>query len=148
MMSRTPVEIADEVSRKRSIIFAVAAAAFLLIQVVARPYFLHAGAQVTGVQRTMWAVNAAVLLLCLGTGGGLLNNSQIRMLVNDEVSRGNYRQAVTAGFWVAMIAGLGLYVVDAAGLGAREAVYVIVTAGVSVSCLAFAWLEHRAHRDG
>jgi protein-S-isoprenylcysteine O-methyltransferase Ste14 len=147
-MSRTPVEIADEVSRKRSIIFAVAAIAFLLIQVVARPYFLHAGAQVSDVQRTMWAVNAGVLLLCLATGGGLLNSSQIRMLVNDEVSRANYRKAVTAGFWVAMIAALGLYAVNPPDLTARQAVYLIVTASVAASCLGFAWLEHRAHRDG
>ncbi len=146
-MSRTPVEIADDVSRKRAIILAVAAVAFLVIQVVARPFFVAAGAQVTGVQRTLWAVNAAVLLAILATGGGLLNSSRIRALVNDDVSRSNYRKAVAAGFWVAMLAAMGLYVANVASQTARDAVYLIVSASVVVSSLAFAWLEHRAHRD-
>ena len=45
----------------------------------------------------------------LATGGGLLNNRQIRVLVNDEVSRSNYRTSVVAGYWVAMTAAMAVY---------------------------------------
>ena len=149
MQFETPVEIADRYSRKRAIIVAIGTLAFLGIHVALSPFF----AQGPGTARyattgTMWAINAALLLAVLATGGGFLNSTQIRSLVNDEVSRSNYRTAVVAGYWVAMAAAMGLYVVPRFNtVTAREAVYVVVTSSVVVALLTFSYLEYRAHRD-
>src|ERR671937_2939070 len=109
MTSKTPVEIADRMSRKRAVLVAVAALVFLAAQVVSRPFFGAAGDTAHRAKIDAWAVNAVALLVLLATGGGLLNRRQIRALVNDEVARSNYRTAVVAGYWVAMTTAMALY---------------------------------------
>lgn len=149
MKSNNPVEIADRYSRKRTILVAFAALTFTVIHLAVRSPFVdgsltadYANAEV------MWAVNAFALLLLLATGGGLLNRPEIRFLVNDEVARENYRSAVGAGYWAAMTTAMGLFVAPGAErFTARDAVFLIVTAGVGMALLAFAYLEHRAHLD-
>jgi hypothetical protein len=148
MQSKTPVEIADQYSRKRAAGVAAAAIVFLAIQVLARPFFIAGSETAHHVQIDLWAVTAVVLLLLLATGGGLLNSRQIRSLVNDDVAHANYRTAVLAGYWVAMTTALGLYVFPRfASLTVREGVYLVVTPSIVVALLAFAYLESRAHRD-
>ena len=150
MQSKTPVEIADHMSRKRAVIVAAAALVFFAAQVVSRPFF-GGTAPPDAAHRARvdaWAVNAVALLALLATGGGLLNRRQIRALINDEVSRSNYRTAVVAGFWVAMATAMGLYVASTfRSFTAAEAIYVIVTASIVVALLTFSYLERRAHRD-
>jgi hypothetical protein len=149
MSSKSPVELADRISRKRAIVFAIAALAFLLIHVVFRSTLLQ-GAPTARYLRmeVMWAINAVILLLALATGGGLLNNTRIRALVNDEVARINYRSSVIAGFWAAMVVAFALYVLTGfRDVGARDAINAIVTSSVLVALFAFSWLEYRAHRD-
>lgn len=149
MQSPTPVEIADRLSRQRAIGAAVAAAAFLIVQLVARPFFLGGREPTRGVAVPFWAINAGALLLLLATRGGLLHSRKVQALVDDEITRANYRSAVLAGYWVAMLVAMGLYIF--AGFDrfdAREAVYVIVTPSISVALLVFAWLEWRALGDG
>jgi len=147
MSSKSPVEIADQVSRKRAFLVAAAAVVFLS-HVVARP-FLAGGLDTAHHARTdLWAINAVLLLAILATGGFLLNSRKVRVLLNDEVARSNYRTAVVAGFWVAMTASMGLFVVPAfQGLVAREAVYIIVSSSLVAALLTFSLLEYRAHRD-
>jgi hypothetical protein len=149
MQSKSPVEIADRMSRTRALIVAIATFVFLAIQFLTRPFFGTDPESASHLTRqVMWAVNAGVLLLLLGTGGGLLNNRQIRALINDEVSRANYRTSAVTGFWVAMATAFAVYLVPAfESFTARETIYVVVTATVVVSLLLFAYLEHRAHRD-
>lgn len=145
--SKSPVEIADIRSRKRAILIGVGTLVFLLGQLLP----LLAGDRATAMiltREVLWTVNAIVLLLILATGGGLLNRGDVRALINDEVSRSNYRASAIAGFWVAMVTALGLYLLPAAqDLTARETAYFIVTFSVIVASLAFSWLELRAHRD-
>jgi len=149
MQSKSIVDRADEISRKRAIAVAIAAAVFLIIQVVTRPVFNNepeTGAHLSRI--IMWAVNAVALLLLLYTGGGLANKSEIRALVNDEVTRAHSKSAVGIGYWVAMIVAMALY--GFAGdnnFTAREAIYLIVTPSVAIALLTFSWLELRAHRD-
>jgi len=148
MESRTPVDIADRMSRRRAIGVAIAAIVFLLIQFVTRPVFISGPHSAPSAKIDMWAVNAIVLLLLLATGGGLLNRRKIQALINDEVSRANYRTSVIAGFWVAMAGAMALYVVPRfATFSGREVIYLIVTATLGVALLTFSWLEHRAHGD-
>jgi hypothetical protein len=148
MESRSPVEIADQVSRRRAIGVAVVAIVFLGTQFITRPFFVSGANTVPTTRIDMWAINAIILLLLLATGGGLLNKRKIQELVNDEVSRSNYKRAVVAGYWVGMVSAMSIYLVPALGVGtAREAVHFIVTQSIGVALLTFAFLEHRAHSD-
>lgn len=149
MQSSSPVEIADQASRRRAIIVAVAAGLFLLIQVMFRPLFSDGPETMSIARHVTWAINAVLLMLILLTGGGLAQKSEIRALVNDEVSRSNSRSAVVVGFWIAMIVAMLIYAFAGdSTLAVRGAVYLIVTPSVSLALLAFSWLELRAHRDG
>jgi hypothetical protein len=144
MQSRSNVEIADRISRNRAVGAAAAAGIFLFIQVLLRPFFVG-GPQSS---LTMWAINAVALLLLLTGRGGFGFGKDVRALVNDEVSRANYKTAVNVGFWVAMIIAMTLYVLAADPRHtAREAVYYIVTPSVAVALLTASWLELRAHRN-
>ena len=146
MTQPTPVEIADRKSRKRAGLLAIAALVFLA-HVIVRPLLEMTATGGTSVD--FWAINAALLLAVLATGGGgLLNRSEIRALMYDEVSRANQKTAVVAGYWAAMATAMGLLAWPGSqGLSARTAVYVIVSSGIVVALLAFSGLEYRAHRD-
>jgi len=141
MDTRSPVEIADRLSRKRAILIAGTAVAFVVAQFLAT--LAHTG------QPALWTwCWSMLLLLLMATGGGLLHQTKIRALMNDEVARDHHRTAVGAGFWAAMVAGLVFYWVP--GLdrySARAAIQLIVTLGVITALLVFAYLELRAHRD-
>ena len=149
MQSGNAVEIADRNSRARAYVMAAAGIAFLLIYVVFRSYVFNGpetAAHLT--RRVMWVVNVVVLLLGLATGGGLLNNRQIRALVNDEVSQSNYRTSIILGFWVAMFTALVLYVFpNLLEYIGGDSLLNTVTFSVAVAVLKFAYLELRAHRD-
>jgi MFS family permease len=146
MQTKTPVEIADIYSRKRAILMAVAATAFVAVQVIAPPFF--GSGPDKGPLRVTWVITAVLLLLGLATGGGLMNGRRIRSLVNDEVARDNYRTAIGAGFWVAMSLAIGLYAFPVVNtFSGRATVFVILTPTIVVALLTFAWLEYRAHRD-
>ena len=149
MQSKSPVELADQVSRKRAILVAVAAGFFLIIQIITRPVFNAEPETAVHLSRViMWAVNAAALLLLLFTGGGLFQRKEIRTLVNDEVTRTHSRSAVVVGYWTSMVIAMALYALAGdEGLTAREAIYLIVTPSVCLALLVFSWLELRAHRD-
>lgn len=149
MESRDLVEIADKNSRKRAIIVAAGAIVFVAGQLLGGPAFRdNADPSLYSARNIMWSVNVILLLAFLATGGGLLNNPQIRALVNDEVSRANYRASVIIGFWTAMISALVLYLVPAfAWMNAKQSLYSVLTLSVAITSLAFAYLELRAHRD-
>ena len=148
MQSQSPVEIADRLSRRRAIGVAIAAAVFLAIQPLARPFFIAGSETASPIRARFWAINAIVLLVLLATRGGLIYGRRVRSLVNDDVTRGNYRTAVTAGFWVAMAIAMGVFVgAGFNGFTARETVYVIVTPSVAAALLLFSYLERRALRD-
>ena len=141
------VEIADRRSRKRAVVFTLATLVFLFVQFLTRPSF-GAGPSSHGWRLYAWVVNAALLLLCLSTGGGILGGTRIRALINDEVSQSNYRTACIAGFWVAMVAGLTTYVVPALqSLTGQQVVYIVVALSTSTAMLVFAGMEFRAHAD-
>jgi len=145
MHSKSSVEIADRMSRRRAVGVAIAAAVFVAVQ-IARPFFLRAGATDTHVQTWMWGVNSIALLLLLATGGGLVHNRHLTALVRDEVSRSHYRSAVAIGYWTAMATAMCLYVLASyRTVTGREAVYFVVSISVAAALFAFSFLELRAH---
>ena len=149
MEPRTTVEIADRNSRRRAVIVATGAIVFVIGQVMGRTEFRDTTDTGLYLSRSiMWTVNVILLLAFLATGGGLLTRREIRELVNDEVSRLNYKTSVVAGFWVAMTTALGIYLIPGLDhLSGRQAVYVVITSSVAVASIAFSYLELRAHRD-
>jgi hypothetical protein len=146
MSSSNPIELADRISRRRPIGIAIAALYFLAIQPLVHP----AGGFVTGNARALtWAVNAGLLLLLLLPATGFIWGRRVRELLHDDVSRLHARSAMAGGFWIAMVAALGVFSLPAAdGLTAREALYLVVTPTTVGALLLFAWREWRAHRDG
>jgi hypothetical protein len=147
MSPESLVEVADRKSRLRAVLFAVATIVFLFVQVITRPAF-STGSYAHGWRMYAWAVNAAVLLLLLGGGGGFMNRAPLRALLNDEVAQSHYRTACKAGFWIAMLCGLVLYVVPAfASFTGHQVSYVVVSLGTVTALLTFAWLEYRSHGD-
>jgi len=149
MQSGTPVEIADRNSRVRAILIAFGTIVFVIGQLMARTEFRNQTDTANYLSRsTMWTVNVILLLAFLVTGGGLFTNREIRALVNDEVSRMNYKTSVFAGFWVAMTTALAIYLIPPLEhFTGRQAVYVVVTSSVAVASIVFSYLELRAHRD-
>jgi MFS family permease len=150
MESKEMVELADRVSRKRATGTAVAAGAFLLIQLIARPFFSSMGSvDARAADVWMWSANAIALLIGLATGGRLAQRREVRALVNDEVSRQHHKTAMMIGYWVAMVTAMALYFIPAArDLNARETVYLIVTPSAGIPLLVFSWLEFRSLRNG
>jgi hypothetical protein len=147
MQSKSPVEIADQFSRKRVTLVAVVTLVFLGTQLIAGPFW-GATRGTPYISEIGWAVNAVALLLMLAIGSGLLRNRRIRSLVDDEVSRHNRVMGIVAGYWVAMAIAIGLYVTaDLRPFTTREALYLVVTPSVGVALLTFCYLEWRAHRD-
>ena len=147
MQSKSPVEIADMLSRRRAWCVAAAAAAFLIVQGITRPFF---GNEVTSSHTTTisWGINAGALLLFLVLGGGWGYGREVRLLVNDEVSRQNHYRAVWIGYWIAMVIAMTIYAIGSRFMmTSRETVYVIVTPSVGFALLAFSYFEFRAHRD-
>ena len=140
------VEVADRYSRKRAIFALWAALVFLGIQLVVRPRPFVNGTPATAVD--WWAVDALVLLAVLATGGGVLNSRRIRALMNDDLARAHLSTAVRVGYWVTMVLGIALYLGPwFANLTGRQAIYVIVTGGVALPLLTFAFLERRTQSN-
>lgn len=150
MRTTNDVEAADRMSRRRAIVVGVAAIAFIAFQFVDNPFFFVDDLGTTRAvnRRVLWAAYTGLLLLGLATGGGLLRNRRVRALVDDEVSRSNYRTASTAGFWIAMAIGMAIYLYAGYDLyTGQQAIYLIVTPAVAAALLVFAFLEMRALRS-
>ena len=149
MKSQNAVEVADDISRRRALLFRIVAVIFLAIEIIVRPAFRSDGYAASGWRMYAWPLNTVLLLLLLLPAGGVFWGSRVRALVNDDIARGNARLATAIGFWLAMTIALLLYVLPvAAGYTAREAIFLIVTPTTAFALFAFAWLESRALRDG
>ena len=149
MHSKSPVELADRISRKRALVVGATALLFLVVQAVARPVFAVGPETMSLPRMYVWAIHAGLLLVILATGGALLTRPAVRRLVNDEIAHAHRRTGIAIGYWLAMAIAMALFVLPSgATLTLREAVYLIVTPSVGAALLAFSYLEFRAHRDG
>jgi hypothetical protein len=139
------IEKAERIGRSRARMFAVQAILFASWQGF---YFGAAmGDQVRTIDTVRiwtWLVWVAALLALLATGGGLMRSRSVRALLNDELTRANRNAAYVAGFWSAMGAAVGCYVVDLFDpLAPREAIHAIVSVGIAAALLTFAIRERR-----
>lgn len=139
------IEKAEKIGRSRARMFAVQALIFASWQGV---YFGSAfGDEVRTVDTVkiwVWIVWVVALLALLATGGGLMRSRNVRALLNDELTRANRLQAYVAGFWAAMVAAVGFYVIDLFDpVEAREAIHAIVSAALAAALITFAARERR-----
>ena len=142
------VEEAERLSSRRPGMLMAMTGLFLFQQFA---YFTQPPAEraVDYVRIGAWFLLALVILAALLTGGFWLKPKAVRALMEDDVTRANRADALRLGFGLAMAAAIGLYGVSGpGGLTAREAIQIIVSAGLGASMLRFGFLERRAHRLG
>ena len=139
------IEKAEKIGRSRAIMFAVQAVMFAGWQ--GFYYGAAMGDQVRTVDTVKiwtWLVWVVALLAMLATGGALMRSRAIRALLNDELTRANRTAAYVAGFWGAMGAAIGCYVIDLFDpVAPREAIHAIVSFGIASALLTFAIRERR-----
>jgi hypothetical protein len=148
MSEASDVERAHGLGRRRARLFAVQAILFLGWQVL---FFTGPAVDprtVATVKVSAWFVWVLVLLLLLVTGGGLLRHRRLRGLLNDELTRQHRTQSYVTGFWVAVAACIGLYVVGMfEPVSGREAVHIVLSAAIAAALLSFALRERTATAD-
>ncbi len=143
----THAEEADRLSRRRARMLPILAVVFISQQAA----FFGEGSggaaerAVDHVKLGAWLVLSGVLLAALWTGGFWLRKREVRALMDDEITRAHRAAALSIGFLVAMLAAIGLYLVDLfEPMTSRMAIHLIVTAGIVAALLRFGLLERRA----
>jgi len=145
-MDAADVAKAEKLARRRARVMAVQAVFFLSWQVL----FVtgQAESRVRAVDHfrvSAWLVWSIVLLVLLATGGGLVLGRKVRPLLEDELTRSHRARAYAWGFWAAMVSAIALYAVDMLDpVTAREAIHIIVSAGIGVALLTFSILDRRS----
>lgn len=150
MAIRSDTETADRLGRRRARVTIVMAIYFIAGQALYLSNRPHDPMRlVDQVKLSAWLVWAVALMALLAAGGGWLRTRSVRALLNDEVAQANRATAFMWGFWAAMLIAITLYFTTLfAPLDAREAIHVILTAGVGTALLRFGMLERRALQDG
>ncbi|HMJ92914.1 MAG TPA: hypothetical protein VK472_02310 [Allosphingosinicella sp.] len=139
------IEKAEKLGRSRARKFAVQGVIFAGWQGF---YFGGAMADqvrtVDSVKIGAWLVWVLVLLALLATGGGFMRSRSVRALLNDELTRANRTLAYVAGFWGAMAAGIGCYLVNLfEPVSTRQAIHAIVSIAIAAALITFALRERR-----
>jgi hypothetical protein len=148
-MTESDFETADRLSRRRAWLLPVLAILFLSGQAIYALGPHWSSRLVDQLKVAAWLLWAAALLFLLATGGAPFRSRQVRALLDDETTRQHRARAYAAGFWIAMVTAMGIYLLTAFdGVKPRESIHIIVTAAIAGALLTFGTLEHRAHRDG
>lgn len=141
----TDIDIAERLTVRRARMLP----AFALLLLTQQTVFLsnEGSRAVDQVKVGAWAMLTVALLVLLATGGGWLRSAAVRALLNDEATRLHRTRAYATGFWAAMLCGIAAYLLaQLVEITAREAIHVVVTAGLSAALLSFAQQERRALR--
>ena len=148
MVQQSIAQQADRLGRRRARITIVLAVFYLSQQFA---FFTSPpGARLVDQFRIgAWAVMSAVLLAGLVTGGFWLREPALRAMLNDELSRAHRADALGAGFIMAMLTGIILYVVgNAFPMTDHEVIHLIVSIGIGAALICFAILERRTDNLG
>jgi heme/copper-type cytochrome/quinol oxidase subunit 2 len=150
MVERSDVEQAERLTRRRARMLPVVAAVFVMQQAT---YWERAGQDplrtVDHFRVSAWIALSIVLVLILTTGGMWFRKASVRAMVNDESALAHRDNALKWGFVAAMVAGIALYVVSVfEPLGGRDAVHVMMSAGIASALFRFGLLERKSHQDG
>lgn len=148
----TPMNVAERaelLSRRRARMLPALAAIFLAQQA---SYFSAPAAPavrpVDAVKISAWLVLSVVLLAALATKGFWFHPKEVRDLIDDENTRANRNHAMQSGFLFAMGAGVCVYVMTMfEPVTAREAVHIMMSAGIGTALIQWGLLERRAFQD-
>src|SRR4051812_6262584 len=148
-MPMSVAEKAEYLSKRRARMLPALAAIFLAQQA---SYFSTPAAQaprdVDTVKISAWLVLSVVLLAALATKGFWFHSKEVRNLIDDENTRANRNEAMRSGFLFAMGAGVCVYVMTMfTQVTAREAVHIMMSAGIATALIQWGFLERRAYRD-
>lgn len=147
--SMSVAEQAEYLSKRRARMLPALAVIFLAQQA---SYFsipaTMAPRPVDTVKISAWLLLSIVLLAALATKGFWGHSREIRNLIDDENTRANRNHAMQSGFLFAMGAGVCVYVMTMfAPVTAREAVHIMMSAGIATALIQWGFLERRAYRD-
>ena len=138
-------DLADRLGRFRARMFPVLAIMFLIQQMA---YFSNPPAEraVDHVRIGAWVAMTAVILFVLNSRGFWFRPAKVRAMIDDEVTRANRTSAMHWGFVAAMLAGIVVYVLQGVTqFTAREAIHLIVSAGIVMALMRFGLLERRSY---
>lgn len=147
--TRSASEIAERVTRRRGRILFTQALMFTLWQGGFYAWGASVGDRlVDQIKISAWAVWVLILLLLMSTGGGWFRSREVRRLINDEVAVDNRRRGQQAGFYGAILGGLGVYAVNqfVEPVSTLDAIHATLSLGVGVAILRYGMLERRAER--
>lgn len=150
MTKTEDVEKADRLSRRRMRMVPGLAAIFLVQQASYFSGQIGDGARtVDHVKIAAWLVLSIALLLFVTTGGFWFHSRRVRALLNDEATRANRVEGLRVGFIATMATGIALYFVALfEPVSGRDAIHLLMTAGIAAALFRFGQLERRDHRDG
>jgi len=142
-------EKAEVLSKRRARMLPPLAAIFLAQQA---SYFstssITAPRTVDTVKIAAWLILSMVLLAALATKGFWFHSKEVRDLIDDENTRANRSQAMRTGFLFAMGAGICVYVVTMfEPVTAKEAIHIMMSAGIGTALIQWGFLERRAYQD-
>ena len=139
----TAVDIAERTSRVRAFAFLFLALLTCAVAAVARN---NPGSDFT--QGLWFGLLFGCTLNLAPIKRWLRPNNAVVRLLEDEGARENRRLSCVAGFWVATVAALILFLTSRSqlALGADAVAQIVATAGMVSAMLAFAYLEIRAAR--
>lgn len=145
MTDPNAITTADQLGRRRARMLPVIALFFLIQQT---SFFANPPAEraVDHVRIGAWVLMTAVILLLLQTGGSWFRSPAVRAMMADEPTRANRASALHWGFLAMVLSGMTLYsILGVAPMTAREAIHLVVSAGIIVALLRFGILERRAY---
>jgi len=143
----TDAETADRLVHRRARMMPAMAAIFLAQQA---SYFSgrHPGdgsRLVDHIAISAWPVLSIVLVTAFATGGGWFRGANVRALINDESARAHRAEGFRFGFLATMVAAIALYFLTLfEPMSARDAIHVLMSAGIAAALIRFGMLERRA----
>ena len=138
-------DLVDRLGRRRARMLPVLGFFFLFQQFA---FFTNPPAErgVDHVRIGAWVLMNAVILFVLNSGGFWFRPARVRAMLDDEVTRANRASAMHWGFVAAILAGVVIYVFQAAAqFATREAIHLIVSAGIMMALVRFGLLERRSY---
>ena len=141
-------EKAEYLSKRRARMLPALAVIFLSQQVTYFTTVRDAGTAPT-VKISAWLVLSIVLLAALVTKGFWFQPKEVRDLIDDENTRANRNDAIRWGFIVSMATAIGIETMSMwDNVKGREAIHIIMSAGLAVALIRWGFLERRAYRNG
>ena len=147
-MSAEEMALAEKLTKRRARMSIILGIFFLMTMATSLGVDVPANRPET-VKLAAWIVWAAALLFLLATGGGLLRGESVRSLMNDDSTVDNRQRAMVGGFWATVLAAFALYAISLyEAVSGREAIRLLLSAGVGMSVIRFGILELRSLKNG